>query len=82
MRNYRVRMQVRNPSDGGLRWHEGTVRATNTLNAVGHAILRFGIKTDDVLRLEVAQHDAAPDPADASHPPGSPETEDTTGPLR
>ncbi len=37
---------------------EGHVEAANALNAVGHAILRFGVKTNDLTRLEVALDEA------------------------
>lgn len=44
---------------GEVRRREGIIEGTNVLNAVGHAILQFGVKTGDLTRLEVTQEEAA-----------------------
>lgn len=50
-------MEVAGPQ-GEVR-KEGFVEGTNALNAVGHAILQFGVKTNDLTRLEVTLEEAA-----------------------
>lgn len=75
MRSFKVCMDVRDPADGSVRRHEGTIEANNALNAVGHAILHFGVKTAALIRLEVLESEGVV-PEDASPRPAPPETED------
>lgn len=51
MRRFKVVMEVARPQ--GVMRKEGHVEAANALNAIGHAILRFGVKTDELTHLAV-----------------------------
>lgn len=59
MRRFKVVLEVSGPQ--GVVRKEGRVEGTNALNAVGHAILQLGVKTNDLTRLEVTLDEAAAD---------------------
>lgn len=53
---YRVEMRTREPgADGREVSHRGTVNAASALNAVGQACLHFGVRTDQIVYLEIEQ---------------------------
>lgn len=58
LRRFKVLMEMAG-AQGDVRKREGVVEATNALNAIGHAILKLGVKTNDVTRLEVTLEEAA-----------------------
>lgn len=51
-RLFRVRLEVVQP-DGTERSHEDVITGQSVLNAVGQALLRFGVKTGSVKKLTV-----------------------------
>lgn len=52
--NYQVQLRTRaNGADGREVTHRGTVDAHSILNAVGQACLKFHVRTDEIVALEV-----------------------------
>lgn len=62
LRQFRVTIQA--VHEEGVAEHEDLFDAPNVLSAIGHACLRFAVKTVDIRQLTVVEHrDPTLDPA-------------------